>query len=244
MVTMFKKVRLFFLFLYLTVVTGTVGLIISLFRPFNPDNVWLTCQLLGRPMLNIMGLKYLIRNKEILDSHRPCIFVSNHQNNIDLIAGALTIPHRTVSLGKTSIFFIPLFGQFYWLSGNMLISRKNKKKAIESMEKVTSSIKNKKISVWIMPEGTRSRGRGLMPFKKGAFRTAIEAGVPIVPICFNSYHLTADFNKVKSGIIACQVLSPIETKNMTKEDADSLSANCFNLMSKAVFQLDKEFPLS
>ena len=222
--------------------TGTVGIIICLLRPFHPDNSWLACQFMGHPMKLIMGLKFIIRNKEIMDASRPCVFISNHQNNIDIISGSLALPHRTVSLGKTSILYIPLFGLFYWLSGNILINRTNKRKAKLSMEKVTESIKEKGISVWVMPEGTRSRGRGLMPFKSGAFRTAIDAGVAIVPICFNSYAKTANFKKIKSGTIVCQVLDPIETSGMDKSDAAELAKKCHSLMSNTIEQLDQEFP--
>ncbi|MBT7610801.1 MAG: 1-acylglycerol-3-phosphate O-acyltransferase [Bacteriovoracaceae bacterium] len=239
---MLQKIRYLFFFLYLIFNTGLVGLIICIFRPFHADNSWLTCQFMGQPMKLIMGLKYIIRGKEIIDPSRPCVFISNHQNNIDLIAGSLALPHRTVSLGKTSILYIPVFGLFYWLSGNILINRTNKRKAKESMEKVTYAIKNKNISVWVMPEGTRSRGRGLMPFKNGAFRTAIDAEVPIVPICFNTYSKTANYNKLHSGTIACQVLNPIQTTGLVKSDAAKLAKKCHALMSEALEKLDQEFP--
>ena len=239
---MLSKIRLTLYFLYLVLMTGTVGILICFFRPFNTDNAWLICRFLDKPLLWMMGLEFSISQREHLDSSRPCVFISNHQNNIDLLAGSLTLPHNTVSLGKTSIIFIPLFGLFYWLSGNILINRKNKRKAKESMEKVTDSIQNKGMSVWIMPEGTRSRGRGLMPFKTGAFRTAIDAGVPIVPICFNSYQKTINLNKLKSGTIACKVLEPIPTKDLSKADAREMANMCYQAMFKTIEELDRQFP--
>ncbi len=64
---------------------------------------------------------------------------------------------------------MPLFGQLYWLSGNILIDRKNRTRAFETMAETARKIKEKCLSVWIFPEGTRSRGRGLLPFKLGHF---------------------------------------------------------------------------
>ena len=95
-----------------------------------------------------------------------------------------------------------------------------------------------------MPEGTRNKERGLLPFKTGAFRTAIDAGVPIVPICFNSYGRTANLNKINAGTIACQILEPIQTTNLVKTDAAKLAKDCFDLMSATIEQLDQEFPSS
>jgi len=189
----------------------------------------------------IMGLKYLARDTQILEANQPCVFVSNHQNNIDIIAGCLSLPRKTVSLGKSSIVFVPIFGLFYWLSGNILINRMDKKKAKKSMSIVTKVLQ-KDTSVWIMPEGTRNFGKGLLSFKLGAFRTAIDAGVPIVPICFNTYAKTANLNKLNSGIIVTQVLEPIQTTGLSKSDASALANKCFALMEETIAKLDDEFP--
>ena len=73
-------------------------------------------------------------------------------------------------------------GELYWLTGNILIDRANRSKAMDTISQVAEQIKKNKVSVWMFPEGTRSRGRGLLPFKTGAFHAAIAAQVPIVPI--------------------------------------------------------------
>ncbi len=68
---------------------------------------------------------------------------------------------------------MPLFGQLYWLTGNILIDRANRSKAKGTIDQVVNSIKESDVSVWMFPEGTRSRGRGLLPFKTGAFHAAM-----------------------------------------------------------------------
>ena len=239
---MLKICRYFTAFLYLIFITGFVGLLISLIRPFNTNNVWSTTRLMGHPMRVIMGLKYVGRNIENVEAIKPCVYISNHQNVIDIIAGSILLPQRTVSLGKSTIFWIPIFGLFYWLSGNILIKRTDKKKVKNSMSKVTNAIRNKNTSVWIMPEGTRNLGKGLLPFKTGAFKTAINAGVPIVPVCFNTYARSANFNKLSAGTIACQVLKPIPTVGLSNSDANKLAKQCFNLMAETIDNLDQEFP--
>ncbi|MFT5452528.1 MAG: 1-acyl-sn-glycerol-3-phosphate acyltransferase [Enterobacterales bacterium] len=238
---MLKICRYFFAFLYLIFITGFVGLLISIIRPFNANNVWSTTHLMGHPMRIIMGLKYVARNIENIEVCKPCVYISNHQNVIDIVSGSIILPRRTVSLGKSTIVWIPIFGLFYWLSGNILINRSDKKKVKQSMTKVTNAIRNNNTSVWIMPEGTRNLGKGLLPFKTGAFKTAITAGVPIVPICFNTYARTADFNKFSAGTIACQVLKPIPTVGLSNSDANKLAKQCFNLMDETINKLDQEF---
>lgn len=229
----------FFIAIIWFVVCCSVGVILAFLRPFHPSHMRWSGRLFGLPLFKVFGMSLKIRGENYLNE-RPCVFISNHQNNMDLIVMGAICPPRTVTLGKIEILYIPLFGLVYWLFGNILIVRGNKQKSKKSMVKVTETIRNKDISVWIMPEGTRSRGRGLLPFKSGAFRTAIDAQVPIVPICLNNYHHLIDPKKVKSGVVNCEVLPPIETKGLSMSDASDLAKRCHELMKNKIDQLDKE----
>lgn len=217
-----------------------IGVLLGFLAPFRSSNMSLIGHLFGVPVQKVFGLKYVLKGEEYL-STRPCVFISNHQNNMDLVTIGSIFPPRSVTLGKIEIIFIPVFGLLYWLFGNILIVRGNRRKSKRSMEKVTRTIREKNISVWIMPEGTRGRGRGLLPFKSGAFRTAIEAQVPIVPVCLNNYHNFVDLKKWNSGTIACQVLPPIETKGMTLDNLGELTQKCQNLMKETIDVLDREY---
>jgi 1-acyl-sn-glycerol-3-phosphate acyltransferase len=238
---MLKIMRLTFYFLWL-LASNAIGLVFCLFRPFHPDNLRMIGRLFGWIAAPLMGISFELRGREILENNRPMVMLAPHQNNLDLIIGGLGVPKRTVSLGKVQLLQIPIFGWFYWLSGNILINRSNKRKAKSSMEKVTQNIQGKNISIWIMPEGTRSRGRGLLPFKNGAFRTAIDAQVPIIPVAFNTYHHSIDLNKVKAGKIVGQVLEPISTKGLSKADAPKLAKEAWEKMKVEIDKLDQEMP--
>lgn len=235
---MLYLIRLFLLFLYIGIVCF-VGILIGLARPFNPKNVKMICEFLsfGFP---ILGVKIIVHNKEILDQKGPFVFLSNHQHNFDIFPGSYLIPENTVSIGKKSIKFIPFFGQFYWLSGNILIDRSNKKNAFSTLDQTVKSIKEKNISVWIMPEGTRSNGRGLLPFKKGPFVTAIKAQIPLVPIIISSYVGKLNFNKWHAGTITVQVLPPINTNGLNVTEAGNLKDQTYDLMKSTLQKIDHE----
>ncbi|MBC7428947.1 MAG: 1-acylglycerol-3-phosphate O-acyltransferase [Bacteriovorax sp.] len=217
----------------------TCGIIVSLFRPFNPKNVKVTTDLLKYGSY-ILGIKLILRHREIADENRPCVFVSNHQDNLDIFPGAFCLPERTVSIGKKNILWIPFFGIYYWLSGNILINRKNKRSAFETMDIAANAIKEKSISVWIMPEGTRSRGRGLLPFKKGPFITAIKAGVPVVPYAWSNYVKHVNLNRWDAGTILMEILPPVPTTGLTVMDATELKDRIHKMMAEAIERLDAE----
>ncbi len=173
-----------------------------------------------------------------MQKNRPCVFVMNHQSNYDLVLGGIIRMKQTVSLGKKEILWLPIFGLFYWLSGNILIKREKRSKALKAMEKVNKIIREKNLSILIMPEGTRSKGKGLMPFKKGAFRTAIGAQVPVVPICVSSWHQNIDLNKWNSGLLHINVLDPIQTSGLNNDDLNELTKKTRNLMNDEINRLN------
>ncbi len=234
--------RVFFASLWVGIACS-IGILIGIFRPFNPQNTKLAAGLIsfGR---HLLGITIKIKNRDILDRARPCVFVSNHQDNLDIFPGTFSLPSHTVTIGKRSIIFIPFFGIFFWLAGNILIDRKNKKSSFETMDIAAMAIKNKKISVWIMPEGTRSKGRGVLPFKKGAFVTAIKAQVPIVPIAISTYTKHLKLGKWHAGTILIEVLPPISTTDLQLSDAGTIKDQAFHLIANSVARLDQEIESS
>ncbi len=158
------------------------------------------------------------------------------------IPDRISLRENTVSIGKKSIVWIPFFGLLYWLSGNILIDRKDKHSAKRTIEKTVERIGKDQLSVWMFPEGTRSNGRGLLPFKMGAFHTAIKAGVPIVPVVLSN---TAGFklNRLNNGYVIVESLQPIATEHYPLEDIKKLSSICHKLMVDKIKQLDDEVSL-
>lgn len=105
----------------------------------------------------------------------------------------------TVTVGKES-GVDPVPGQIYWLTGNLLIDRNNRAAAHSTIAEVVNSFSKRKISFWMFPEGTRSRGRGLLPFKTGAFHAALAAGVPIIPVCVSNTSNKINLNRWNNGL--------------------------------------------
>jgi len=197
-----------------------------------------------KPVLILMGIKVIIREEDLLkDMPVPSILISNHQNNIDLFAASTILPQRTVSVGKSSLLFYPIFGQLFWITGNIVINRSKGSKAIEKLKSLRSRLVSTKTNLWILPEGTRSRGRGLLPFKKGAFITAIESQLPIKPVCFSNYHNKLDWNRWNSGTIIVRPLKTISTVGLKSEDVNELMNKTYENMKTVIEELDKEVDL-
>lgn len=92
----------------------------------------------------------------------------------------------------------------------------------------------------MFPEGTRSRGRGLLPFKTGAFHAAIAAGVPVIPVVVSDTHDKIKFNRWNNGLVIVEMLPPVDIKQFEGQSARKLATHCRELMAARLEELNAE----
>ena len=175
-------------------------------------------------MMAVLGWSLNVDHAERLVAHRPAVLVGNHQSNLDAVVWAAFVPDSTVVIGKKQIGLIPIFGRLFRATGNILIDREDAAKARTSIAEATSRIQREGLRVWMAPEGHRNQGLEMLPFKKGAFRLAIAAQVPIVPFIVGPLAAVLDARRllVRSGTISVKVLEPIPTAGMKEYDLPAL----------------------
>ncbi|RDV28953.1 1-acylglycerol-3-phosphate O-acyltransferase [Alteromonas aestuariivivens] len=184
-----------------------VILLVCVFRPFHSNNVHFAGQAYSL-MSRIVGLKVIVRRSDKVTLNEPYVFIANHQNSYDIITVCKAALPGVVTIGKKSLKYIPVFGQIYWLSGNIMIDRKNSGKARGTLQSAAEKIRQKRTSVWVFPEGTRSNGRGLLPFKTGAFRLAKDTGEPVVMVTASNLHKKVNWNRWNNGIVLVDIDAP------------------------------------
>ncbi|ARJ42418.1 1-acyl-sn-glycerol-3-phosphate acyltransferase [Pantoea alhagi] len=230
--------RVFLVVIY-SILVCVFGCIWCLFSPRNPRHVATFGHLFGA-LAPLFGVKVEIRKPEGAENYGNAIYIANHQNNYDMITAANIVQPSTVTVGKKSLLWIPFFGLLYWLTGNLLIDRDNRARAHTTIGKVVNEFKRKRISFWMFPEGTRSRGRGLLPFKTGAFHAAVAAGVPIIPIVVSTTHNKIKLNRWKNGLVIIEMLPPVDVAAFEKESVRKLATHCRELMQAKLNELDAE----
>ncbi|AMA64985.1 1-acyl-sn-glycerol-3-phosphate acyltransferase [Candidatus Arsenophonus lipoptenae] len=235
---MLAVIRIFIVIIF-TILVCILGFIYCLFNPRNPRHVMYFGRLFGK-LSYIFGITIITRIPLKAKNYGPSIYIGNHQNNYDMITMSNVVQPNTITVGKKSLLFIPFFGLLYWLTGNILIDRTHRMKSYYTIARIVKQIKKKKISIWMFPEGTRSRGKGLLPFKTGAFHVAIAAGVPIVPICLSETYGRIKLNRWNNGIVIVEMLEPIDTTKYNKENIQELSDYCYNLFRATILRLNKE----
>ena len=156
------------------------------------------------------------------DPRRPYVVVSNHESFVDILLIS-HLPWEMKWLSKAELFRIPVMGWMMQLAGDIPIKRGFGPSAVEAIAKCREALANR-VSVMIFPEGTRSPTADLLPFKDGAFRLAIDAGVPILPLAVHGTSTALRKHDWRFGrsTAVVQVLEPIETAGLTPDDVPAL----------------------
>jgi len=161
---------------------------------------------------------------EHLERERHYLFVANHQSLLDIVVAASRIPHHFKFMAKKELFSVPLMGWHMRLAGYIPIDRGRRESAKKALGQVRDWLR-KDVSVLFYPEGTRSLDGDIQAFKTGAFKTAIEEQVPIVPVVIEGTgEVTPKHSWLfrKAGTIHVSFLEPLSANNPETGTVDSL----------------------
>lgn len=207
-----------------TVVLGTLGIVVCLLVPGGAALIPIA-RLWSWLCLKTCRVRYHPVYHPELNPSQPCVYVANHQSQFDIPALALAMPSPFRVVAKRGLLHVPIFGWVLWLGGFVFIDRADREKAIRSLDRAVRIIR-RGVSVVVFAEGTRSPDGRLLPFKKGGFVLALQAGVPIVPVSIRGGRevLPKGSLRIRPGTIVVQFGAPIETSSFTFETRDSLIA--------------------
>lgn len=217
---------LFFAWSLLGVSIVSVIMVTSAFlvMPFDPkgERAWYLTKLWAKWNLKVAGVDVDTRLETRLPDG-PCIFVCNHQGAFDILALFMGLPRRFVFIAKKSVFRYPFIGWHIAAQGFISVDRSNRERSIRSLEIAGARIRNG-ISVAVFPEGTRSADGSILPFKKGPFVVALQAGVPIIPVALEgSLHVNPKRAwYVCPNTVRILLGPPIETAGLTDAQRDDL----------------------
>jgi 1-acyl-sn-glycerol-3-phosphate acyltransferase len=147
------------------------------------------------------------------------VVVANHQSILDILLLS-HMPREMKWIAKEELFRVPWIGWMLRMSGDIAIRRGARESGLEALDTARAHLA-RGVPVMIFAEGTRSRDGRLLPFKSGAFRLAIEAGVPVLPVAVNG--TGAGMPKGSPWVRPCEawarILEPVPTTGLRPEEA-------------------------
>jgi putative phosphoserine phosphatase / 1-acylglycerol-3-phosphate O-acyltransferase len=190
--------------------------------------------------LAMAGVEVVVEGAEHLWSHRPAVFVFNHQSKLDPIVIMTMLRHDFTGVAKAEARYTPLFGQLFQLADVAFVERGNTRQAKEALQPAVDKVRGG-TSLIMAPEGTRSVTPRPGRFKKGAFHIAMQAGVPMVPIVLeNAGELQWRHDQsVRPGTVHAVVHPPIDTSTWSVATLDEHVAHVRGLFLETLGLAEK-----
>lgn len=186
----------------------------------------------ARTLCALSLVRVKVRGQENIDSKASYIFVANHQSLYDmpLVYGWLKNNFKWII--KKEFRKMPIMGKTCELMGHIFIDRSNPIRAKHSLDLAKQNLKQGNSSIFLFPEGTRTRNGQIGKFKRGAFTIACDLHLPIVPVTINGAFnaLPKGLNYIIPGTIEMIIHSPIDTTNLNNENLNEMVSQVKNII--------------
>lgn len=186
--------------------------------------VYKTTNWFGKKMIRVVGSTVQVNGLENVPKDKPVLVVSNHQSDMDIpvLLGYLNKPIGFVS--KAEIKKFPLVSTWMEMMNCVFMDRKNRRQSLQAIKDGIELLKQGH-SIVIFPEGTRSKGEGMVEFKAGSFHLAVKAGVAILPVTLDGTYkmFEANGNRMKPAHATVTISKPITAEQYENMDIKELA---------------------
>ncbi len=165
------------------------------------------------------GAKVEVKGLENVPTDQPVLYIGNHNSIFDIILSYPLLPNLTGFIAKKELNKVPILGWWLKLLGGLFLDRDDPKQGLQTILTAIDHVKSG-VSIFIFPEGTRSKDGTLGEFKAGSFKVATRTGCPIIPVAITG---TADilenhFPFIKSQHVTFTFGEPILPGELTPEE--------------------------
>jgi 1-acyl-sn-glycerol-3-phosphate acyltransferase len=170
-----------------------------------------------------------------LQDDKAYVFVVNHSSSLDMLSLSYAARYGMRFLGKKELLRIPILG-FMFSRMCVFVDRGDADSRKRALSDITIALQSG-ISICMFPEGTRNRGQDLLgKFYDGAFKAAIAASVPVVPLVMIGGNKVMPMGQslLRPGTIQSIFLDPLPTADLGPEDAEELRDRVWQIMYDAI----------
>ncbi|MDF2821489.1 MAG: hypothetical protein K0R15_1930, partial [Clostridiales bacterium] len=169
----------------------------------------------------------------------PVLFIGNHNSLLDIPISFHKIAHKElVFISKIEMKKVPFINAWLRLIGSLYLDRDNIKEGLKTILKGIDELKNG-YSIFVFPEGTRSKDGKMLPFKEGTMKLAEKSGAPIVPVVFThtSDLFERQMPRLKKAKITMVFGKPIYVKDLAPEDKKFTAKYVQAIMQKTLDEI-------
>lgn len=178
-----------------------------------------------RFILFLSGVKRTVIGLENVPKKEAVLYVSNHRSYFDVPVAYVTVPTLTGFMAKKEISKVPFISTWMRFLQCLFLDRENIREGLKTVLKGIEQMKAG-YSIFISPEGTRSQGEEMLPFKEGSFKMAEKTGCAIIPVSISN--TDAIFEKhspwIRSAHVIIEYGKPIYPKDLDKNQLKFLGS--------------------
>lgn len=195
-------------------------------------------QFMFRLILKIAGARVTVIGQENIPTDRPVLYVGNHRSYFDILVGYTNVVGLCGFISKKEINSVPILNLWMRKLYCLFLDRSNLRAGLDTILKAIEQVKQG-ISIFICPEGTRSQGDEMLPFKEGGMKIAEKTGCPVVPVAF----LGTDelFEKhvpfVRPADVTIWFGDPIYTDQLERAEKKHLGERCRGIIEGMLTEL-------
>lgn len=224
-----------------TVLLGSYVLVAARVNPRSRTITW-AMRTWAHVFVWLGGMRVTLEGLDHLDPERSYVLVSNHLSNMDPPFHIAKVPVSIRFLAKKELFRIPLFGPAMRAIGIVETDRQAHASAHRDINRGVDRAIDLGASLIVYPEGTRSRDGELHPFKKGAFRIAVDHGLPVVPVAIRGTREVWPPGSmfIRGGPVAMVFHEPIPTAGLDRDDIEGVRDRAHAAIAATLERLDGE----
>lgn len=171
----------------------------------------------------VLGMTVTIEGLEYLRPKQSYVITANHISALDILLIYGYLPTELKWVMKKELRRVPILGAACQAMGHIIIDRSNATSAVESIQNAAHKLVNG-MCILFFPEGTRTKPGNLVPFKKGAFRLAIDLSLPVLPMTIEGTErlLPTETLNWRPGAVTLRIHPEISTLGLSSNQVDAL----------------------
>jgi len=176
-----------------------------------------------RIILFLSGVKYTVIGVENIPKDEAVLYVANHRSYFDIVVSYVTVPTLTGFIAKKEIHKVPLLRTWMNNLQCLFLDRDDIRQGMQVILQAIEQIKNG-YSIFISPEGTRTPGNEMLPFKAGSFKIAEKTGCAIIPVAISNTEAIYENQRpwIRKAHVIIEYGKPIYPGKMEKEQIKTL----------------------
>ena len=205
------------------------------------DRAFRAVKVLLKGIFIISGASVDVQGLENIPEGEAVLFIGNHRSFFDVIISYTLMNKNVCYIGKQEFDRIPVFRQWVKEIRALMLNRSNPKEGLKTIIEAIDRIKHG-TSVFIYPEGTRSRGEDaseMLEFHEGSFKIAKKTGCRVVPVVAydTSVILERHFPVIKPEHVSMVFMEPVDLETIPEEFSKKPSLYVHELMRQKLIEM-------